>query len=82
MTRAENDNYGTRNRRVVRISKDNYNHKEVAMCDKTTHEIIKKFDSIADALEELRKNRSNTYAISKVCKNNAKSAYGYWWQYL
>ena len=82
MTKAENDNYGTRNKRIARVSKDNYNHKEIAMCDKITHEIIKKFDSIADALEELGKDRTNTYAISKVCKGKGLSAYGYWWKYI
>ena len=38
--------------------------------------------SIADALEELGKNRTNTYAISKVCKGKGLSAYGYWWKYI
>lgn len=81
-TKKENDNYGTRNQRIKRMGKDNYNHKRIAMCNKITHEIIKEFDSIAEALEELGKNRTNTYAISKVCKNKALSAYGYWWKYI
>lgn len=77
-----NDNYGTRNARIARIGKDNYNHKAIAMCDKQTHKVIQVFDSIADALEFLGKNRTNTYAISKVCKNPKYSAYGYWWKYI
>ena len=81
MTRKENDNYGTRNARIARFSGENYNHKEVIMCEKVTHEPIQNFKSIADALEFLKKNRTNTYAISKVCKGKALSAYGYWWKY-
>ena len=77
MTRKENDNHGTRNTRIARFGEENYNHKAVVMCDKITHNPIQNFKSIADALAFLGKNRTNTFAISAVCKGKALSAYGY-----
>ena len=49
--------------------------------NKNTNEIIKEFDSAADAAEFLGKDRKNGGSqITAVCNGRKKSAYGYNWK--
>ncbi len=53
--------------------------KPVKMINPSTQEIIRIFNSISDASEELKINDSN---ISMVCKGHRQTAGGYIWEYL
>ncbi len=52
----------------------------VAMMDKNTNEILKVFESIADACRYLGKEHSGH--IGSVCKGDRQTAYGYKWKYI
>lgn len=54
--------------------------KPVFQIDVETNEIIKKFNSIADAARELGVSRGSH--ITEVCKGKNKTAYGYKWKYV
>lgn len=51
------------------------------MIDKETNEIVKEFDSVADANEYLGKDR-NSNNIRSCLEGRTKSAYGYIWKYI
>ena len=53
--------------------------KPVLMCDKTTQQIIKEFDSAKDASIYL--NKTNGSHITACCKGKLSSIYGYVWKY-
>lgn len=63
------------------MSKDNPNSKRVAMINKKTNEIIKIFDSVADASEEICNDR-NSRNIHVCAIGQNKTAWGYKWRYL
>ena len=50
------------------------------MCDKQTHEPIKIFDSINDAIKYLGLNKNSSSNIVATMKGRKKSAYGYFWR--
>lgn len=56
---------------------------KVAQLNYYTEEILREFDSIADAAEFLGKDRKNGgTTITAVCRGRKKSAYGYKWKYI
>lgn len=55
--------------------------KAVNMLDKDTKEILKTFDSIANASKFLEKEHAGSH-ISDVCKGKRQTAYGYMWEYV
>lgn len=68
-----NVNYGTRNKRnAEKLSKP------IFQIDKYTNEIIAEFPSLIDIERQFR---YSIGLISRCCKDNTKSAYGYKWQY-
>lgn len=68
-------------RKGKNMSKDNPNSKRVAMINKKTNEVIKIFDSVADASEEICNDRnSRNIHICAIGQN--KTAWGYKWRYL
>lgn len=75
VTAKQNVNYGTRNARAAAG-----HAKKVEMLDSKTKEVLKTFDCISDAYEYLQKPRKDS-CISKVCKGQHKTAYGYAWRY-
>lgn len=91
VTVQENANYGTRNKRISEKNKVLFpqgagiggNHPEaikIAMCDPLTGEIIKEFDSIADACHYLNKYPGAQPNISAVLNGRRKTAYKYFWK--
>ena len=80
MSRADNLNYGTRNKRV---SEARLNHpafsKKVQMFDKSTGELLATFPS---TMEAERVTRIARQSISSCCLGKLKSAGGYVWKYL
>ncbi len=56
-------------------------NKKVAQLDKITGEIIKIWDSISDAAEQILGDKKNS-RISAVCRGKAKSAGGFKWLYF
>lgn len=52
----------------------------VVMCDLQTHLPIKEFATKADALRYLNKYPTDS-SITKVCKGERQSAFGYFWKY-
>ena len=79
MSRADNNNYGTHNKRV---SEARLNHpafsKQVQMFDKSTGELLATFPSTREAERVTGINQGN---ISKCCLGKYKSAGGYIWRY-
>lgn len=79
MNRKDNDNYGTRNKRVAEAR---LNHpafsKKVQMFDKLTGELLATFPSLAEAERITRIAFQN---ISSCCNGKLKSAGGYNWKY-
>lgn len=62
------------------IMKDReFDTKKVAMLDKTTREIIKEFDSLADASRYLNTHPSN---IQRALSGRRKTSLGYCWSYI
>lgn len=64
-------------------NKHNSNHstgKKVNQIDIETNEIIKTFDSLAEAAKIFGKD--NAMCIIKVCQHKKKTAYGYKWEYF
>lgn len=55
--------------------------KPVYMLDKNTEEIIKKFNSLADAARFLGRNANNMSHIAQQVRGKRKTAYGYKWRY-
>ena len=55
-------------------------NKRVIQIDKITNEVIKIWDSIADAAEQVLGDRKNS-SISAACKGKYKSAGGFIWKY-
>lgn len=75
-----NCNYGTRNERIKRFSKDNHASKPIVQIDKNTNEIIKEWDSIMDAERALGIDNGH---ISACCKGKKyyKTVGGFKWKY-
>lgn len=73
MTYADNNNYGTRNKRVADALS-----KQVQMLDKQTGELLAEFPSIIEAERRTGINQNN---ICQVCKGRLKSAGSYIWRY-
>jgi hypothetical protein len=72
-TEQYNNNYGAcRKKHSKKISKP------VIMCDKVTHEPIKKFESMTEAAEYCN---VKICGISDCVRGKQKSAYGYFWKY-
>ena len=71
------------------INKERYS-KQVAQCDKKTHEQLKTFNSLADAARYLQEKQisasKDTYGIAShighVCKKQRSSAYGFYWEFI
>ena len=80
MSIKDNDNYGTRNKRVGEAK---INHpslsKKVQMFDKSTGEVLATFPSTREAERVTGMNKGN---ISSCCNGKRKSAGGYIWRYL
>jgi hypothetical protein len=55
--------------------------KKIKQIDINTDELIKIWDSIADAAEFLTGNRKQGTRITAACKGKYKSAMGYKWEY-
>ena len=79
MTRADNINYGSRNRRsaVAHVNHPNLS-KSVQQLNKSTGELIAEFPSMAEARRVTGINRRH---ISSCCLGNRKSTGGYIWKY-
>lgn len=70
------------NEMIEKIVEGNKNkRKKVIMCDKETHEPLKEFDGICNALKFLNINPNYTQTITDCCKGKLKSAYNYFWKY-
>ena len=82
VTAKENANHGTRNQKVIKNLEwaSEKQKTPVAMIDKTTGEVIQKFESINEAFRHL--NIVVNGGISKACNGNQKTAYGYNWRYI
>ncbi len=71
------------------INKERYS-KQVAQCDKKTHERLKTFNSLADAARYLQEKQistsKDTYGIAShighVCKGQRNTAYGFYWEFI
>lgn len=76
----DNANYGTRTERAEQRKKEvNANMKQVAMCDKQTHEIIKTYKSLTEAAKENNIGVSN---ISAVLHGKRQTTGGYFWRFI
>ena len=73
MSRKDNNNYGTRNKRVAEALS-----KQVQMFDKSTDELLATFPSLMEARRVTGINHGNIYSC---CKGKRKSAGGYIWRY-
>lgn len=73
MSKRDNDNYGTRNKRVGEALS-----KQVQMFDKKTGELLATFPSTREAERVTGISQSN---ISSCCNGKRKSAGGYIWRY-
>ena len=73
MSRADNNNYGTRNKRVGEAFS-----KQVQMFDKYTGELLATFPSLHEAKRVTGIYQSN---ISECCNGKRKSSGGYKWRY-
>lgn len=64
--------------------------KQVVQCDKSTHEQLKTFNSLADAARYLQEKQISTSKdthgiaahIGHVCKKQRSSAYGFYWEFI
>lgn len=64
--------------------------KQVAQCDKKTHEQLKTFNSLADAAAYLQEKQISTSKdthgiaahIGHVCRKQRSSAYGFYWEFI
>lgn len=64
--------------------------KQVAQCDKDTHEQLKTFNSLIDAARYLQEKQisasKNTHGIAghigQVCNGKRKTAYGFYWEFI
>lgn len=56
-------------------------YKPIWMCDKHTHEKIKRFESIGIASACIAGKEDGRHAINHVLKGKHKSSFGYWWCY-
>ena len=74
MSRADNINYGTHNKRVSEALS-----KQVQMFDKFTCELLATFPSLMEAGRVTGINQGD---ISSCCRGKLKSAGGYIWKYL
>ena len=80
MSKRDNDNYGTRNKRVSEANTNNQKRsKQVQMFDKYTGELLTTFPSTREA--ERITGISNPH-ICECCKGKLKSAGGYIWRYI
>ena len=61
-----------------KVNKEKNCPKKIFMIDLITHNIIKEFNSIAEAGKYLGVKPAH---IPEVCKGKRKSAYGYFWKY-
>ena len=81
-TYKENNHYDNRILKSIETRKKNGYCVKVAVCNKITHETIKEFDSVRDAIHFLNLSDSASSNISAVIKGRRKSAYGYFWKNL
>lgn len=79
-TYEENNKYNDRIEKSVQTRKENGYCVKTIMCDKQTHEPIKIFDSINDAIKYLGLNKNSSSNIVATMKGRKKSAYGYFWR--
>lgn len=76
----DNANYGTRTKRQSETQQQSSPcNKQIAMCDKKTHQIIQIFYSISEASRQTGITLSN---ISKVANGDRQSAGGYFWKFI
>lgn len=76
----DNVNYGTRTERAEQRKKEvNANMKQIAMCNKQTHEIIKTYKSLTEASKE---NNIGVGNISSVLHGKRQTAGGYFWKFI
>ena len=79
MSRKDNINYGTRNKRAAEANINNFGvSKAVQMIDKQTGELLATFPSIRGAE---RVTGISRYGICLCCRAKQKSAGGFLWQY-
>lgn len=57
-------------------------NKKVSQIDKITNEVIKIWDSIAEAAQEIIGDKTSGTRISAACKGKIKTAGGYIWKYI
>lgn len=80
MSIKDNNNYGTRNRRITESQiNDKNKSKVVQMFDKSTGELLGTFPSTSEAKRVTGINNSH---ISECCNGNRWSAGGYIWRYI
>lgn len=65
---------------ISRTGHKGYNCRAIWMCDKQTHEKIKYFSSITEAMNFLKIKHAHAH-IGHVCRGLRPSAYGYYWEY-
>ncbi len=75
MTRKENANWGTKNKRISEALKKHFNIVQQLNAD---GEVIAEFNGILDVQAKTGYNNSH---ISKCCTGKRKRAYGYYWRY-
>lgn len=81
-TSKENANHGSRNKRIANamINKDETRARGVAMLDKNNGEVLKEFRAVNEAYRYL--NRAANGNISKACRENKRTVYGYKWRFI
>ena len=82
VTSKENANHGTRNSKVIGNLENTSieARKPVVMIDKRTNKHLLAFGSVNDAFHYLEKEPGGY--ISRVCRGEATTAYGYKWKYI
>lgn len=76
----DNNNYGSHMEKIRKTLQENSPcRKQIAMCDKDTHQIIKIYNSISDASRDTGINLAN---ISSVAKGRRQTAGGYFWKFI
>ena len=77
MSCKENQNWGTRNKRMVE-NRNGYGKRKPVLQYDLDGNFIKEWKSIIDAERELEYKKSH---ISQCCKGKIKTSHGYIWRY-
>lgn len=65
----------------IKYGKDNYKSKTVYMINPTTNQIIKRFDTLADAARFLGRKPYSMSHVAQQVRGEKRTAYGYKWRY-